>query len=97
MPCPGAYSKYMGANKHTTKTENRTPAGGAVVRCADDAGCARVACEVCLIELPADAVNVTDAQDYVHHFCGLDCFEQWQKQSGIHPPGTGGKSANRLK
>lgn len=87
----------MGANNPPPKSDNRTPAGGTVGPCADDAGCKPVACEVCLSDLPADAVNVTDAQDYVHHFCGLDCLEKWQKQSEVHPPETPGKSANRLK
>ncbi|MBT9569413.1 MAG: DUF3330 domain-containing protein [Thiobacillus sp.] len=79
------------------KTDNRTSGGAPVAPCTDDTGCTRVACEVCLSELPADAVNVADAQDYVHHFCGLGCLEQWQKQSETRAPETPGKSANRIK
>lgn len=67
---------------------NRNPAGGVVAQCADEADCTRIACEVCLTEIPADAVNVTDAQDYVHHFCGLACFETWQKQAGARQKDT---------
>lgn len=60
---------------------NRNPAGAVVVQCADEDSCTPLTCEVCLAEIPADAVNVTDTQDYVHHFCGLGCFDIWQKQA----------------
>ena len=63
-------------------TRHRTPAGALVAQCADEAGCLVVTCETCLTEIPGDAVNVSDAQDYVHHFCGLSCLEAWQKQAG---------------
>jgi len=69
-------------------TRNRNPAGAVVAQCADEDGCTRIACEVCLKEVPADAVNVTDAQDYVHHFCGLGCLEIWQKQAGTRQKDT---------
>lgn len=62
-------------------TEHRTPAGGLVAQCSDEAACTRLSCAVCLEEVPADAIAVTDAQDYVLHFCGLDCLETWQKQA----------------
>ena len=62
-------------------TLNRNPAGAVVAQCKDEASCNPVSCEVCLTEVPADSVNMTDAQDYVHHFCGLACLETWQKQA----------------
>ncbi len=77
--------------------ENRNPAGAVIAQCADEESCSLVACEVCMSEVPADAVNVTDAQDYVHHFCGLGCLEQWQKQAGSHQQDTPTKPVNRLK
>lgn len=76
---------------------HRTPGGGSVTDCDDDTSCKRVACEVCLNELPPDAVNTSDAQDYVHHFCSLGCLEQWQKQSASRPAGTPEKSPDRIK
>jgi len=63
-----------------------TPGGGVVAQCADEAACVVVRCAVCLKEVPADAVNVADAQDYVHHFCGLDCLDTWRKQAGAPRP-----------
>lgn len=61
--------------------QHHTPAGARVAQCSDEEACTVVSCAVCLQEIPADAVRLTDAQDYVHHFCGLDCLEIWQKQA----------------
>ena len=40
----------------------------------------RVPCEVCLKEIPVSEAKVAEAEDYVHHFCGLECYEQWKKR-----------------
>lgn len=61
--------------------QHLNPAGAPVAQCSDEAACKVVSCAVCLKEVPPDAVKVTDAQDYVLHFCGLDCLERWRKQS----------------
>jgi hypothetical protein len=61
-------------------TRHRSPGGALVAQCSDEDSCTVFSCEVCLKEIPADAVKHTDTQDYVHHFCGLDCLELWQKQ-----------------
>lgn len=45
----------------------------------------RVACEVCLREVPLSEAMVTEATDYFTYFCGLDCYEQW-KHRGESPP-----------
>jgi len=60
-----------------------TPAGGVVAQCSDEETCAIVSCAVCLKEIPADSIKLADAQDYVQHFCGLDCLEMWQKQAAL--------------
>jgi hypothetical protein len=62
---------------------NITPAGGVVAQCSDEETCATVNCAVCLKEIPADSIKLADAQDYVQHFCGLDCLEIWQKQAAL--------------
>lgn len=67
-------------------TPHRTPSGAQIVPCADENTCSVVSCAVCLKEIPADAVRVTDAQDYVHYFCGLDCLEAWRKQAASRTP-----------
>ena len=78
-------------------THHRSPAGALVAQCTDEAGCSPVSCEVCLREVPADSVKQADAQDYVHHFCGLECLEIWQKQAGIHQQAQPARRSNRLK
>jgi hypothetical protein len=43
----------------------------------------RVACEICMKEIPVDEANSVEGSDYVFHFCGLECFEKWQH---MQPP-----------
>ncbi|MDO9467184.1 MAG: DUF3330 domain-containing protein [Thiobacillus sp.] len=62
-------------------TPPRSGSGAPVAQCADEDACTVVSCAVCLKEIPADAARLNDAQDYVHHFCGLDCLEAWRKQA----------------
>jgi hypothetical protein len=62
--------------------EHLNPAGGRVVDCASDDICRMVSCEVCLKEVPGDAAVSADVQDYVHHFCGLDCLRTWRERAG---------------
>ena len=42
----------------------------------------RVACEICLKEVPVTEAMVSEATDYVVHFCGLECYEKWKNQPG---------------
>jgi hypothetical protein len=78
-------------------TRHRSPAGGLVAQCTDEDSCTVFSCEVCLKEIPADAVRITDAQDYVHHFCGLDCLEVWQKRAALSSNQSGSSRPDRLK
>ncbi len=79
------------------KARHYNPEGAPVKQCSDEGSCSVVNCEVCLKEIPADAVKVNDAQDYVHHFCGLDCLEAWQKQAGIRQQAGPEKRPDQLK
>ncbi len=45
-----------------------------------------IKCDTCLKEIPTSSAKVVEAADYVHHFCGLECFEKWKQQA--HKPGT---------
>jgi hypothetical protein len=38
---------------------------------------ATVKCEICLTEIPASEAHCAEAEDYVFHFCGLDCYREW--------------------
>ncbi len=40
----------------------------------------KIACKVCLNEVPVSETKNEEAADYVLHFCGLDCYDQWQGQ-----------------
>ena len=76
---------------------HHNPAGAPVAQCSAEEGCTMVSCAVCLKEVPADSVNVMDAQDYVHHFCGLDCLEVWRKQAAIRRQAGPEKGSDQLK
>jgi len=42
---------------------------------------AMVKCEVCLKEIPRSEAKGPEAEDYVIHFCGLDCYDRWNQSS----------------
>ena len=42
-------------------------------------------CEVCRKEVPFSAAVTSEIEDYVANFCGLDCYEQWKKDSPTPP------------
>ncbi len=51
-----------------------------------------VSCQVCLKEVPRSVAKSLEGADYVYHFCGADCYQRWQKNSGAEerkPPAKG--------
>jgi len=38
----------------------------------------KIACEVCLKEIPKSVALSEEAADEVYHFCGADCYEKWK-------------------
>lgn len=78
-------------------TRHRSPAGALVAQCSDEDSCTVFSCEVCLKEIPADSIKVTDAQDYVQHYCGLECFEAWQKQVRLRHAASPARRPDQLK
>ena len=46
----------------------------------------RVACEICLKEVPRSEAAVSETRDYVMYFCGLDCYEKWQQRRDAPEP-----------
>lgn len=52
-----------------------------MVKPSDSPEAASVPCDVCLKEVPLSEAVIPDAADYVAHFCGLECYSQWKKQS----------------
>lgn len=45
----------------------------------------QVLCEICLKEIPRSVAMSHEAQDYVLHFCGYDCYAEWQRKNNITP------------
>ena len=41
---------------------------------------APLSCSICMKEMPHDLAHTHEGPDYVHHFCGLDCYRKWQEQ-----------------
>ncbi len=40
----------------------------------------QVSCEVCLTSVPMSEADISEAEDYVAYFCGLECYAQWRQQ-----------------
>jgi len=41
-----------------------------------------LSCDVCLSEIPASVGQSLEGPDYVHHFCGAECFALWRLPKG---------------
>ncbi len=41
----------------------------------------QVPCDVCRKEIPLSVAKTFEAEDYVAHFCGLDCYEKWKNRN----------------
>ena len=41
----------------------------------------QISCDVCHKEIPLSEANRFEAQDYVAHFCGLECYTTWKERS----------------
>lgn len=41
----------------------------------------QVSCRECLKEIPLSAALTPDGKDYIGHFCGIECYEQFTAQN----------------
>ena len=39
-------------------------------------------CRACGQELPKSASKSTEGQEYLQHYCGLDCYRKWTNEHG---------------
>lgn len=39
-----------------------------------------LSCCVCGREIPPSEAQSVEGEDYMWYFCGLDCFDRWQKR-----------------
>lgn len=72
------------------KSPKISPAGAPVLDCEHDHECTVLTCDFCLQDLPAKDSIREEGEDYVAHFCGLACFEAWQKRHGHDQKREGG-------
>jgi hypothetical protein len=49
-----------------------------------------VACDVCFKEVPVSELKSNEASDYIHYYCGLECFAKWRAQDEKQIPGEYG-------
>lgn len=47
-----------------------------------------LACRVCLSEIPASVADAAEGRDYVHYFCGADCYTLWREADPSVEPAT---------
>ena len=41
----------------------------------------QISCEVCKQEVPLTDATIPETADYIVHFCGLECYEEWRSQN----------------
>ena len=38
-------------------------------------------CEICFKEIPDSVATTEEGEDYIVHYCGLDCYAAWKERS----------------
>lgn len=46
-----------------------------------------VSCKLCLESVPLSESDISEAEDYVAYFCGLECYDEWKKLQADKKPG----------
>jgi len=54
--------------------------GGGIMNDVEQKNDDLISCELCLKEVPQSEAKNVEVNDYVVHFCGLDCYDKWQDQ-----------------
>ena len=48
-----------------------------------------LSCRECLNEIPQSVASSLEGPDYVHYYCGLECYDTWQARKdnspSVHP------------
>jgi len=55
----------------------------------------KVSCTICHKEIPLTEAVIPEAADYMAHFCGLECYDQWKKKSDRAAKQAGTPKNNR--
>lgn len=48
----------------------------------------KIVCEACLDEMPSNEGMNFETEDYVAHFCGIECYAQWKEQAAKEATGN---------
>ncbi|MDH5301141.1 MAG: DUF3330 domain-containing protein [Gammaproteobacteria bacterium] len=51
-------------------------------------------CDVCLKEIPASVGYNAEADEYVSHYFGLDCYQRWHQHQQLAGCAPGSQAAN---
>lgn len=62
------------------KEPKQGTSGAPVLGCEHDHECTVLTCDYCLKDLPSNDAIREEGQDYVAHFCGLDCLTKWHER-----------------
>ena len=46
-----------------------------------------LACHVCLSEIPGSVASSLEGHDYVLHYCGTECYAEWERRAAAEPAG----------
>ena len=47
-----------------------------------------ISCEICKKEVPLNEAVNPETADYIVHFCGLECYEEWKNRRASTIPGA---------
>lgn len=36
-------------------------------------------CDICMKEIPTESEEYLETDDYVRHFCGMECYTKWKQ------------------
>lgn len=46
----------------------------------------KVACDVCLTEIPKSVAVSSEADEYTQYFCGTECYTKWRDENDTADP-----------
>lgn len=63
-------------------SSRRTPTdpGADIANPQNQARANSISCSECGKEIPPSEAQSAEGEDYMWYFCGLDCFDRWQKR-----------------
>ena len=74
--------RQIGAKRSITFTIRKNPTGGnnMATPTHPEIQSQQVSCSICHKEIPLSAALTPQGADYVGHFCGIECYDQFAAQ-----------------